>query len=445
MTTPEAAPDKVSIRRIAGASLIGTTIEFYDFYIFATASALVFSKIFFPTYDSFTGTLASFLTLAVAFFARPFGGIIFGHFGDRVGRKTMLVTSLLIMGVATVVIGLLPTYAQIGVWAPILLVVVRVFQGIGVGGEFGGAVLMATEHAPRKLKAFYGSWPLVGISVGLVLATGFFYLVQLLPDDQFMSWGWRIPFLASSLLIVIGLYIRMTLPESPDFEEVKQDKSRVKFPVVTVIRTSWRRVLIGFCTMAVTNVFYYIAVVFVLSYRQNEGVTRGFMLLAVCLASVLMAAGLLVSALLADRFGPSRIIAIGSVLTILAAFPFFWMIDSRNPVLILLALGLVCGVCVSLTYAPVSAFLAGLFEPNVRYSGISVSYQASGALISGFVPIIALLLLEWAGSSWAISVYIIVAAAVSLTAVLIAARSETRTTDPKEVDHKPVLDSARTT
>lgn len=437
MNATASAADGVSIRRVATASLIGTSIEFYDFYIFATAAALIFNKIFFPSYDSATGTLAAFGALAAAFFARPIGGIIFGHFGDRVGRKAMLVTSLMIMGTATVAIGLLPTYDQIGPWAPTLLVIARLLQGIGVGGEFGGAVLMATEHAPQRLKAFYGSWPLCGVSVGMVLSSGVFFLVQLMPEDQLLTWGWRIPFLASAILVAVGLYIRVTLPETPQFEEVKQDKQRFRFPVIEVIKTGWRQILIGVGALAVTNVFYYIAAVFVLSYRAGEGVSRGFMLIAVCIAATVEGIGILVAALLADKFGYRKIIAAGCAFAIVFAFPFFWMINTRNPVLIIVALSLACGIGVSMTYAPIGAFLSDLFAPNVRYSGLSVSYQASGAFISGMVPIISLMLLEWSGSSWSLSLYIAITATISLLVVLYSSRSAAGATDADNSSARP--------
>ena len=244
-STETALAGGVSVHKVAFASFIGTCIEFFDMYVFGTASALVFGVLFFPSLDPLAGTLASFAAFGVGFAARPLGGIIFGHFGDRFGRKVMLIVSLVFMGVGTTAIGLLPTYAQIGIWAPILLVAFRLLQGVAIGGEWSGAVLMAAEHAPPGRRAFYASWPLCGVPVGLVLANGVFALVNLLPKDALMSWGWRIPFLASAVLLVVGLYIRVQISESPAFKAVRDRGLEARFPAGEVVRRSWRSILIG--------------------------------------------------------------------------------------------------------------------------------------------------------------------------------------------------------
>ncbi|MEV4734763.1 MFS transporter [Saccharopolyspora sp. NPDC049426] len=411
----------VSVGRIAFASFIGTVIEFFDFFLFGTASALIFNKIFFPSLDPLAGTLASFATFAVAFGARPLGGVVFGHFGDRLGRKTMLVLSLVLMGVGTAMVGVLPTYEQIGIWAPVLLVFSRLLQGIAIGGEWSGAVLMAVEHAPPGRRAFFGSWPQCGVPAGLVLATASFFAVQLLPQEAMMAWGWRIPFIVSVVLVLLGLYIRLKIAESPAFAAVKDKGEQSKFPVAEVVRKSWRGIVIAIFSMAAANIPFYMATVFALSYgSQNAGVTRGTVLLAVCIASLVQVFTIPVAAVLADRYGRKPVLLAGCALTALAGFPFFWLIDTGSTVAIIGAMMIALPICHSLTYAPLASFVPELFETRLRYTGSAIGYQVGGMIMSGPVPFISAALFSWAGSAWVLSLYIVVGGVLTFVAVLTA-------------------------
>lgn len=275
-----------SIRKVALASFIGTAIEWYDYFLYGTAAALVFGTLFFPDSDPAIGTLLAFATFGVGFFARPLGGIVFGHFGDKVGRKAMLVTTLLIMGIATTLIGFLPTYATIGVWAPILLVALRILQGFGVGGEWGGAVLMAVEHSPRGRRGFYGSWPQMGVPAGLLLGTAMLYLFALLPEEQFLSWGWRVPFLLSIVLVGVGLYIRLAIEESPAFQRVQESNTTARMPIIDVLRTYPKAVLIAMGLRVAENGSFYVFSVFVLAYVTSQlGLPNSTILIGVMIAA----------------------------------------------------------------------------------------------------------------------------------------------------------------
>ncbi|MFC6949559.1 MFS transporter [Paraburkholderia dipogonis] len=312
-----------SIVKVAVASFIGTLIEYFDFFLFGTAAALVFNKIFFPNLNPLTGTMASFAAFGAAFVARPLGGIVFGHFGDRLGRKTMLVLSLSIVGVSTAGVGLLPTYEQAGLLSPALLVFCRLMQGIAIGGEWSGAVLMAVEHAPPRKRAFYGSWPQCGIPAGLVLATASFYCVQRLSPADMLSWGWRVPFVSSAVLVLIGLYIRLKIDETPAFSAVKERQQEARFPIAEVAKTAWRSLLITIFAMGASNILFYIATVFVLRYApEHAGVSRDVALGAICAAAFVQVFTIPLAAMLADRFGRRTVLLSGSALTVLAAFPF---------------------------------------------------------------------------------------------------------------------------
>lgn len=423
MATTAGKPD-VSIARIAGASLIGTTIEFFDFFIFGTASALVFGKLFFPDLNPLAGTLAAFATFGVAFAARPLGALIFGHFGDRVSRKQMLVTTLMLMGVGTVAVGLLPTYGQVGVLAPILLVFCRLAQGLALGGEWSGAVLMAVEHAPKRKRAFYGSWPQIGVPFGLVLATGLFFLVQRLSKEQLESWGWRVPFLVSAVLVAVGMYIRLKIEDSPAFKAVKEGRQEERFPAATVFRKAGMRVFLGALSIAAANIPFYMATVFALTYGADDGVSRNTMLGAVCLASIVQMATIPLAAAACDRFGRRPVLLAGSVATVAMAFPFFWLIDTHNTFAIILALMLALPICHSLTYSPQASFLPELFPTQLRYSGAGIAYTFGGLLFSAPVPFVATALFDRFDVAWPLSVYI--AAGAVLTFVAVGVSRETR-------------------
>ncbi|PNH78920.1 MFS transporter [Arthrobacter sp. AFG20] len=423
-STAPVKDDRPTPQKTAFASMIGTMVEWYDYFIFGTASALVFSKIFFTSLDPATGILASFATFGVAFIARPIGAVVFGHFGDRLGRKKMLVLSLLMMGSGTVVVGVLPTYDQVGLLAPALLVLCRLLQGLAVGGEWGGAVLMAVEHAPKGKRAFYGSWPQIGNPMAMILATLTFLAVRQLPADDFLAWGWRIPFLASSVMIIIGLYIRLRVLESPAFAKMKEKGEEARVPIFEIVRHHWKPALIGMATTAAPNIPYYIATVFIISYAaKRTGMGGDLMLIGLCIASLVEVFGIPGSAILADRIGRKKVLIGGAVFVAAFAFPFFWLVDSGNPVLVVLALSLILGVGHATTYSTQATFFSELFPTQVRYTGTSVAYHFGGMITSGPVPLIATALVAWAGSSLPLSFYMIIGAGISILGLTLARES----------------------
>jgi len=406
---------------VAFASFIGTAIEWYDFFLFGAAATLVFNTQFFPTLSPAGGTLAAFATFGVAFVARPIGGMVFGHFGDRVGRKTMLVLTLMLMGAGTVAIGLLPTYGQIGVAAPLLLALARLVQGFAVGGEWGGAVLMAVEHAPQRKRAFYGSWPQAGVPAGLVMSSAAFLAVGQLPQEQLLSWGWRIPFLASIVLVAVGVYVRLQIVESPDFRAVRESRTVATFPLGDLLRVARRPLLVAIFTQVGPNIPFYIVSVFVLSYGPRVvGVSRNVILICLIVACLLDLATVPLVATLADRIGRRKVLLGGAVYMAAIAFPFFWLLDTGKPAAILLAMGLIVTIGHAVTYAPVAAFLAELFDARLRYTGVSTGYQLGGMISSGPAPFVAAALFAAFGGSWAIAVYIVVACLATFLAVLVA-------------------------
>ncbi len=414
---------KSSIRLVAIASLIGTTIEWYDFFLYNTAAALVFNKLFFPTFDPFVGTLLAFSTYAVGFAARPIGGIVIGHYGDRVGRKSMLVLTLIMMGLATSCIGLLPTYNAIGVWAPVLLVLLRVVQGFGVGGQWGGAVLMTVEHAPSGQRGFYGSWPQIGVPAGLLTSTIIFSVFSKLPADQFMAWGWRIPFLLSIVLVAVGLLIRMKILETPVFEKVRESNSAARQPVLEVLQRYPKQVLQAAGARCAENGAFYIYSAFMLVYAtQHSHVSRDIPLNGIMIASTLEFAAVPLYGALTDRIGRRPVFMFGAIMTAVLAFPLFWLFDTGSTPLIWLALLLVFLCSHAPMYAPQGAFFAELFGTNVRYSGASLGSQLAAAVAGGFSPLIATALLPKYGPN-AIALYIIGMSLITIVAVWSAAET----------------------
>jgi metabolite-proton symporter len=407
-------------RTVLFASLIGTTIEFYDFYIYATAAVLVFPRLFFPTADPGAAMLQSLATFAIAFFARPVGSAVFGHFGDRVGRKATLVAALLTMGLSTILIGLLPTYAQIGVAAPLLLALCRFGQGLGLGGEWGGAVLLATENAPPGKRAWYGMFPQLGAPIGFFLSGGVFLLLgEVMTDADFFAWGWRIPFLASAVLVGVGLYIRLKITETPDFQKVLDSKARVKVPVVTVMRDHRRALVLGTFIALATFVIFYLMTVFALSWGTAQlGYTRQQFLLLQLFAVLFFALTIPLSALLADRHG--RRTAMMLVSGAIALFgllygPLFgagsaWSVGAF----------MVLGMClVGFTYGPLGTLLAELFPAEVRYTGASLTFNFASILGASVAPYVAL----WLGTNYGleyVGYYLSGAALISLLALIMA-------------------------
>ncbi len=418
------APDRASLRRVILASFIGTTIEWYDFFLYGTAAALVFNRLFFPTIEPRAGTMAAFATYAVGFFARPVGGMVFGHFGDRLGRKSMLVTTLVMMGLATFLIGALPTYGQAGLLAPVLLVVLRFVQGFAVGGEWGGAVLMAVEHSREGRRGFHASWVQAGVPVGLLLANGAFTLCSSLPEGAFLAWGWRVPFLLGILLLGVGLFIRLHVIESPVFAALKAERPPPPRPVLEVIRRYPRNVALAMGARFAENAFFYVLTVFVLSYgTQQLKLDKSTVLNGVLIGSAVQFFAIPLFGAWSDRVGRRPVYLAGAAFLALFAFPFFWMLDTRAPALVWLAIaaGLVGH---SAMYGPQAAFFSELFGTDVRYSGASLGYQLASPLAGGLAPLIATALLEGSGGKpWPIAAYLLVMSAITLVSVGLAAET----------------------
>ncbi len=439
MTSPSITLDQPSalaepqptMRRIAVASVIGTTVEWYDLFIFATASALVFNKVFFPNVDPLIGTLLSFGTFASAYLARIVGAAIFGHFGDRLGRKSMLLISLVMMGLATFAIGLLPDYTEIGIWAPILLLSLRLLQGLALGGEWGGAVLMAVEHAPAGRRGLYGSWVQIGVPAGTLLANlAFLAISGAIPNDALLSWGWRIPFLASILLVGIGMYIRLNTSETPSFRKIKHEESAARQPFLALLNTSWKTVILAAIATMSTGASFNLLVAFGLSYgTQTLGFSRDAMLqmtLISCAACILL---LPLFGLLSDAIGRRPVIIGGIIAEAVFAFPMFWLLDTK-----VFGLGL-AGYLLMMTafaanYGPIATFLAELFGTRIRYSGLSVSYMFSGVLGSAATPIVTTWLLAATGKGSSVAWYMIIWAVLSGVALVLLTETVRRDLKP---------------
>lgn len=410
-----------SIRLVALASLIGTTIEWYDFFLYGTAAALVLNKLFFPTFDPLSGTLASLATYSVGFAARPIGGIVIGHYGDRIGRKSMLVLTLVLMGVATFLIGLLPTYAVIGPLAPVLLVLLRSIQGFGVGGEWGGAVLMAVEHAPAGKRGFYGSWPQIGVPAGLLLANLVYRPFALMPQEAFLSWGWRVPFMLSIVLVAVGLLIRVRILETPAFTRMKETRQETRQPVIEVFTRYPKEVLLAMGARLAENGAFYLYSVFMLVYAaQHVHMNSSIVLGALILAAAFEIAAIPLYGALTDRIGRRPVYLWGGIMTAILAYPTFRMMDTASPWLVRLSLLLALCLSHAAMYAPQGAFFSELFGTHVRYSGASVGAQLSSVLAGGLSPLIATSFLQYGYGRGALSLYLIGMAIVTIVSVVVA-------------------------
>ena len=409
-----------SVRRVALASMIGTTIEWYDFFIYGTASALVFGRLFFPNFSELAGTLAAFGSFAVGFIARPVGGLVFGHIGDRIGRKSTLVLTLMMMGLATFAMGLMPTFAVIGIWAPILMVALRFLQGMAVGGEWGGAVLMAVEHSGKKRRGFFGSFAQVGSALGGLMSTGMFLLMQQLPEEDFVAWGWRVPFLISIVLVAVGLFIRLRITESPEFVRVKETRRTVKVPVVELLRKDIRNVLLAAGLYLAHGVLFYAMTVYTLAYTTSEyGLEKNQYLVGVTAAGAVQCLTIPLMGLLSDRLGRRPVVIFGTLFIAAFAIPLNFMITSQVAALAWLAV--VISICIghNAVYSPTAALYSEMFPANVRYSGASIGYQLGGA-IAGFVPLVATALVGAAGGAyWPIPALIAAAALIGFVCVLL--------------------------
>jgi MFS transporter, MHS family, shikimate and dehydroshikimate transport protein len=409
-----------SIGTIALASAIGTTIEWYDFFLFGVVTPLVLNKLFFPNFDPLVGTLLAYTTFFVGFISRPIGGIIFGHYGDRIGRKTVLVLTILIMGIATFLIGCLPTYASVGIWAPVMLLVLRIFQGIGIGGEWGGAVLMAVEHSPAGRRGFYGSWPQIGVPAGLLLSSGMVYLLSYLPEADFFAWGWRIAFLISAVLVAVGLYIRLKIMETPAFTRIQETNKVAHVPFFELIRTHGKNTLLGLGARYIEGVTFNIFGVFVVGYLAGTlGLPRQTALSGVMIASAIMIIMLPIYGNLSDRIGRRRMFAIAGLLIGILSFPAFWLMQTKEPFLIWLAIAIPFAFVYPAVYGPQAALFSELFDTRVRYTGISFVYQFSGIYASGLTPIIATALLPAGGNKpWLICLYVLMVSIISAASVI---------------------------
>ena len=410
-----------SVRRVVVASLIGTSLEWYDFFIYGTAAALVFNTLFFPSFDPLVGTLLAFATYAVGFVARPLGGVVFGHYGDRLGRKNVLVATLLLMGVATFVIGLLPTYDTIGVWAPVLLVALRFLQGLGLGGEWGGAVLMTLESGHPERRGLNASWPQVGVPVGLLLANGVLSLMAAVTSQAaFESWGWRVPFLLSGVLVVVGLWIRLSIAESPLFREVEQQDVKAQAPVLDVLRSYPGRLLLAIGARVGVDVAFYTFVLFITTYLTTYlGLPSSYALNAVLIAAACQVVLIPWFGALSDRLGRRPVYLFGVAGAGVWIFVFFAILDTERFVLIALAT-VVALVFHAAMYGTQASFIAEMFPTRIRYTGASMGYQLAGIFGGALAPIISVALLDRFGTSLAVSVYVVATLAVTAACVLMA-------------------------
>lgn len=419
-----------SAKKATLGSFVGTTIEWYDFFIYGTASALIFSHVFFPSYDPLVGTLLSFATFGVAFIARPLGGLIVGHFGDRFGRRPMLVITLITMGTATGAIGLMPTYEQIGVAAPLILVLLRLIQGLSVGGEYGGAVLMTVEHAPKNRKGLYGSWVQAGSPAGQIIANGVFLTVTTqMSQEQLLAWGWRIPFLASFLLVIVGLWIRLSVDESPEFKKVTKRDQKEKSPLMSVLRQYRKQVILMAGAYLVHGVVIYGAAVYSLSYGTNNlNFSYSQMLWLILLCQVVVFALIPSFAHLADQVGIKKVFLLGNIGMGVMGIPWLLLLDTGDFALALLGYLLIF-IPYAATYGTMAAFFASVYEARVGYSGLSMGYQLGSIFGSGLTPLLAAALIASTGTLLSFGGYIIIAAILSVAATvgLTAAESDKAT------------------
>ena len=419
MTEAAPAVSPTTLRHVILAAAIGSALEWYDFFIYGTASALVFGELFFPKYDATVGTLAAFATFAVGFLARPFGGLFFGHFGDRMGRKPMLVATLLLVGGGTFLIGLLPTYAAIGLWAPVLLLLLRLLQGFGAGAEYGGAVIMAVEFAPKDQRGLYGSFAPLGVTAGNLLAAGVFYLVTMMSKQDLLTWGWRIPFLVSLLLLGLGVYVRTRVAETPVFADANARRPPLRAPAIEALRRHPRNFFVVVGARLAENGLGYLFPVFGLSYVINTlHMSREVAITGVMLGNIAEIFGIVLFSWLSDRIGRRPVYIGGALFSAAFAFPFFVLAQTLNPTLVCLAFILVMGIGSAAMFGPQAAYFAELFGPRLRYSGFAFARELGSIIAGGPSPFIAALLVSWmAGAPWGVALYVILLSLITAFAV----------------------------
>ncbi|WP_020698039.1 MFS transporter [Reyranella massiliensis] len=419
MTTTTKDPNKKMPVRVIIAASVGSALEWYDFFLYGTAAALVFGELFFPKSDPLVGTLLAFLTFGVGFVVRPLGGIIFGIMGDRYGRKPVLVITLLMIGVGTTLIGLLPTYAQIGYWAPILLVALRVVQGLGAGAEYGGAVIYLVENAPPKHRGFWGGFAPLGVSVGNLMAAGAFALVTMLPREELMAWGWRVPFLASVLLIAVGIYVRLRVSETPVYTEAVVARKKVESnPAMAALRKHPRNFMVVLGARLAENGLGYLFPVWGLSYVISLGVPRADALSALMVAFIVELFTILGFAALSDRVGRRPVYMFGALAGVALAFPFFWLVETKEWIYITLAFVLARAVVTAAMFGPQASYFAELFPPQRRFAGFAFARELGSLLAGGPAPFLATALVAWAsGSWWPVSIYVIVLSLLTTWAI----------------------------
>ncbi|MDV3126143.1 MHS family MFS transporter [Mycobacterium sp. 21AC1] len=433
-SAPEVTKSPPAPSTVAFASFIGTTIEWFDYLVFGATTVLILNPLFFPSEDPLNSTLAGFGAIAVAFIARPLGGLFFGHYGDRLGRKRMLVLSVLLMGIGTFAVGLLPTYHQIGMWAPIMLVVLRFFQGFAVGGEWGGAVLMSLEHAPPHRRAFYASFPQAGVPAGVVLSTGAIAIItEVFSEEDLLAWAWRLPFLASVLLVAVGLWVRLRVTESPEFLALQDKHKLPKVPATDVVKSHKHALIAGMLASLAPNAMFYLASTFFLSYATTTlGVARDTVLVALIVAAAMEVVTLPLFTVLADRWTTRRFLVFASLLVAAGAVPVLLLINTATVTGVFAAYLLALPLLHAVSYGVVAGFTADLFPAEVRYTGSSMAYQFGGLVTSAPVPIIASMLLTSTGSSTSIALYVIAACGLGAIAVGFAPQPPSLPVTPRD-------------
>ncbi|MFF3499602.1 MFS transporter [Streptomyces sp. NPDC003247] len=435
---PPPSPERLrQLRRVALSGLLGTAVEFYDFLVYGTVAALVFGELFFPGADPAVGTIAAFGTFAAGYVARPVGGVVFGHFGDRLGRKSMLLLTMGLMGGASFLIGLLPTYGTVGVWAPVLLIALRVVQGVAIGGEWGGATLMVVEHAGERRRGLWSSFTQMGAPLGSLLSTVVVTLVVALPRDEFVAWGWRVPFLLSVVLLGVGLFVRLKVVESPLFTEVKKERGEARLPVLEVLRHP-RPVLLACCVGIGAFTAQSLLTSYLIAYATGIGYARPQVLTALTVSACVALVVLPCASALSDRVGRRPVVLAGAVASAVLAFPVLALVDSGSPGLLILAVVLGHGVAQSTMYGPLGALLTEMFGTRVRYTGASLGYQGATLIGAGFSPMIAGGLVAGSGSGTPVALLLCGGAVVTaLTVWRVRETSRTSLADPAEQPAAP--------